>query len=161
MSEKSLNIVEASIEQLVEIAELVRQSITILCEPDHGGQPHNIENWLTDRTEDKLREIMASPDAVTDVAMLDGEVAGVSHITHQGMLVLCYIHPDHIGQGLGRQLLRTAEGRARSNGVEEIRLISTTTALEFYRTHGYRQYADHILQFGMPGYPMSKKICSE
>lgn len=102
--------------------------------------------------------MLFTPDSRA-IACTDGtEIIGLAHITHAGMLTLCYVQPGRTGEGVGRFLLAEAERQAAEWGLQELQLISTATAREFYLAHHYEQYAEAVLYIGMPGYPMMKRL---
>lgn len=49
-----------------------------------------------------------------------------------------FVHPDAIGQGVGRRLVEAAEASARAAGRGQLRVWSSLNAVGFYRALGYR-----------------------
>ena len=144
--------------QLNEIHALIRDSITLLCNADHKDDPANLDHWLSKRTVENLEEIIFKPESKGFVCVENGSIVGISHVTREGELTLCYVHPEYLGLGIGAKVLTMVESQARHWGLEGIKLVSTTTAKPFYERHGYSQYSDTILYLRMPGYPLSKSI---
>jgi GNAT superfamily N-acetyltransferase len=50
-----------------------------------------------------------------------------------------FVHPDHAGQGVGRQLVETIEASARRQGKCTFRVWSSLNATGFYGALGYRR----------------------
>ena len=49
-----------------------------------------------------------------------------------------FVHPDAIGQGVGRRLVERAEASALAAGRKRLRVWSSLNAIGFYRALGYR-----------------------
>lgn len=94
-----------------------------------------------------------SRHAVTDrlvVARAAGEIVGFVMFAldrgsyemdvTQGVVENLYVAPDHRGEGLGSELLRTAERRLDALGADTVVLeamAANSDARRFYRRHGY------------------------
>ena len=69
------------------------------------------------------------------VALLDVELAGFICFTPESVVQL-YVHPDHLGQGIGSQLLELA--KQCSNGSLWLYTFATNVrAQRFYEHHGF------------------------
>jgi putative acetyltransferase len=108
-------------------------SIRTLCAKDYT--PEQINAWAGWKSPGKYRKAMAAGEVfyVADVA---GRVVGFSALLGDEVRAV-YLHPDHVGRGLGRKLLEALEAEARARGVAELRLTSTLTSLRFYEACGY------------------------
>ena len=94
---------------------------------------------------------LADPAAVYAavwVAVLDRDVVGSIALRDLGgselELKRMYLHPSQRGRGLGRQLLETALGWARTNGATVIRLDTSErmeTAQRLYEAYGFQRVA--------------------
>jgi GNAT superfamily N-acetyltransferase len=74
------------------------------------------------------------------------------------------VRPDRQGQGLGGQLLRHAEGLARSLRLEEVRLYTNTafaSNLRFYAKRGYEEYRRGTIIPGSVTVFLRKRILAE
>lgn len=47
-----------------------------------------------------------------------------------------FVHPDHLGKGIGKRLFRHAETWARAAGWEEMKIVADPHAEDFYRRLG-------------------------
>ena len=107
----------------------------------------------TDWTEDDLREEWRDYDVERDVFLLevDGRLAGYAAFERRGesgrMLVDGYVHPELTGRGVGTELLRLTEERARGEiaavpagervYLQNAALASDPAAPGLYAAHGY------------------------
>jgi len=108
-------------------------SIRTLCAKDYT--PEQIDAWAGWKSPEKYRAAMAAGE-VFFVAEVDGGVVGFSVLFGDEVKAV-YLHPDHVGRGIGRRLLEAVEAEARANGVPELKLTSTLTSVRFYESCGY------------------------
>ncbi len=108
-------------------------SIRTLCAKDYT--PEQIDAWAGWKSPDQYRAAMAAGELFF-VAEIDGRVVGFSVLFGHEVKAV-YLHPDHVGRGIGRQLLEAVEAEARSAGVPELKLTSTLTSVRFYESCGY------------------------
>lgn len=117
---------------------MLRRSIVELCRADHRGRPDVLERWLANKTPEEVSAWIANADSYCASAVADGgEVCGFGMLAAAGEILLLYVSPEHVGRGVGRDLLRALEERAVDRGLGEIRLDSSLTARGFYARHGY------------------------
>jgi putative acetyltransferase len=108
-------------------------SIRTLCAKDYT--PQQIDAWAGWKSPDKYRAAMAAGE-VFFVAEVVGRVVGFSVLFGDEVKAV-YLHPDHVGRGIGRRLLDAVEAEARTNGVAELKLTSTLTSVRFYESCRY------------------------
>lgn len=68
------------------------------------------------------------------------------------------IHPQYQKQGLGIQLVTTAEAYAKQNHVHEITLRARVEVMEFYQKLGYQPYGVVFESVSLPHLNMKKKL---
>ena len=71
------------------------------------------------------------------IAELDGEIAGVSMISLNGVILLNYVSPDYRFKGLSKAMLNHMEEYAKNISILMCNLQSTYTAKDFYISDGY------------------------
>lgn len=72
------------------------------------------------------------------VAIMDDQVVATGMIDlESGKLDAIFVHPDHMGTGLGKQMLLYLENLAIEAGLAEMHLESTLNATGFYRGCGF------------------------
>jgi GNAT superfamily N-acetyltransferase len=139
--------------------EVLRRSIIELCVADHRNDPAVLAEWLANKTPEIVASWIARPNSSLLVAIDDGAILGVGAITEEGEITLNYVSPDARFRGVSRALVAALEARAAERGNARCTLISTETALRFYRAAGYVQDGPAQGKFGTSGsYPMSKQL---
>ena len=123
----------ATPEDAEQITPVHVASIRTLCAKDYTQE--QLDAWAGWKSPDKYRDAMAAGE-VFFVAELEGRVVGFS-VLFEDEVKAVYVHPDHVGRGVGRQLLHAVEEEARSRGVAELKLTSTLTSVRFYESCGY------------------------
>jgi len=83
--------------------------------------------------------------AVTEA---DGSVDEVSRVVgvggvhlDDGRLLGVFVHPDRVGEGIGRALFEDIEMRARAAGLDTLTIHSALNAVGFYEAVGFEQVA--------------------
>ena len=140
------------------VCEVMHQSITELCLADHKGDQQLIDYWLQNKTVNEVQKWLLAPHAEAFVAVDKEEVVGVGMVTPTGHILLCYVAPRVLHQGVGKKLLKTMTYYVISQGTDKIYLESTETAKSFYRRNGFEVSGDPILCDGVLSYPMQKKL---
>jgi GNAT superfamily N-acetyltransferase len=90
------------------------------------------------------------------VAEVDGAPAGYVAVERSGQAIRVdqlFVSPEHEAQGVGRQLLEYAEGYAISTGALVLQVVVSagdTRALGFYRSRGFVEVADELLEIVLP-----------
>jgi len=122
-----------------KIVEIISRSIKELCFDDHQNDPDILNRWLQNKTTDTVEQWINANNNYCVSAFDDtGELAGFCMIAYDGEIYLLYVSPDKKGSGAGRALLQRMEDFALSQGVTQINLDSTNSALNFYKHHGYQ-----------------------
>lgn len=116
------------------IHEVHVASIREICATHYtAGQ---VRSWLDTLSPDRCRSAMRSE---TMIVADDGTgiVAFGSLAEKEGEIRAVYVHPDHVGSGIGMRVLRRLEDIAASAGLENLSLRSSLNAVGFYRRAGY------------------------
>jgi GNAT superfamily N-acetyltransferase len=127
---------EARIEDAEQACHVVRRSITELCHADHRGDARTLALWLANKTPEEMRRWIDEHHAF--VASEGAAILGVGIIKSSGETMLNYLSPDARFLGISKTLVGRLEARARELGVETVSLQSSTTALRFYSSAGYK-----------------------
>lgn len=142
--------IRVATEQDADVAVTVlRRSITELCAADHRGDPATLEDWLANKTPERFRGWLVRAGQFTVVAERDGVVCGVGMLSPDGELRLCYVHPDHVGRGVGRALVAAIETEAKAKGLTRLHLDATETATAFYEAMGFQRFGPSTAGFGV------------
>lgn len=148
----------ARLEDTEAMSRVLTASITVLCKGDHSDDPEALAGWIANKTVDGVRSLLAVKGLTVLVAERDGDLAAVGAFAVNGMIALNYVDPTHRFLGVSRALLVAMENALRGMGVGEARLVSTGTALRFYRSAGWQDAGPAQTQGKLSGYPMSKRL---
>jgi GNAT superfamily N-acetyltransferase len=119
--------------------EVLRRSITELCEADHRNDEAFLARWLANKTPENVTSWMANgPMFVAEDA---GRIVGVAALSKTGHVTLNYVAPEARFKGVSKALLSAVERRAGELGCTMCTLQSTKTAERFYRAAGYGERA--------------------
>lgn len=116
------------------ICRVHKASITALCGGDYT--PGQIEAWIGQRQ--AVDYVKAIQSACFFVAEEDGQIIGFSLMQPaQGVINAVYVHPEHVGRGVGTLLLAALEREARAAGLSRVTLNATLNSVLFYKARGY------------------------
>jgi GNAT superfamily N-acetyltransferase len=157
----SMQIRPARIEDAVEACEILRRSITELCQADHRDDSQNLEAWLSNKTADNVRSWIANPNTYIVIATEGATTIGVGAVTSSGEIILNYVSPAARFRGVSKAILKWLEAKALKLGNARCAVTSTETARRFYLSAGYLQRGSPTISFGrITGYPMVKQLSS-
>lgn len=88
----------------------------------------------------------------------DAEQAVGTTLITGNELSLCYVTPEVLHQGIGKQLLVQTESIAVTQGISSLRLDSTKTAIPFYLRHGFSITGPAHSWAGLEAQPMLKVL---
>ena len=77
------------------------------------------------------------------VATVDDEVVAFGHY-HRGEIAAVYVHPDHIGRGVGRAMMAKLEEVARADGATRVHLNAALNSVGFYAACGYERTTETL-----------------
>jgi GNAT superfamily N-acetyltransferase len=119
----------------IAACNVLRRSITELCEADHGNDEAFLARWLANKTPENVSGWIANSHVF--VAEEGGQILGVAALTAAGHITLIYVVPEARFRGVSKALLREVENKAIELGCQACTLESTKTAEQFYRAAGY------------------------
>lgn len=118
-----------------EVKELIQRS-TQSVEPESysSEQQEHLENVIP-----KMNLDFAEKDRyIYFVAVEDGEIIGLAGFQREsGTLAGIFVEPEHMGEGIGSQLLEKIENKAKEEGINKMESLASLEAVEFYRKNGY------------------------
>jgi N-acetylglutamate synthase-like GNAT family acetyltransferase len=134
-----MQIREATADDAEEACEVLRRSITELCNADHMGDSVALADWLSNKTPANVRAWVARADNHVFVATERNAIVAVGAVTSSGEITLNYVSPDARFAGVSKALMNRLEAKARELGNHTCTLTSTETARRFYLSAGYEQ----------------------
>lgn len=79
------------------------------------------------------------------LAERDGALVGFAGVADD-LLDLLFVHPDHMGQGVGGRLHDQVVMRARSNGLSRLRTEASHVARPFFEARGWETIRENRVQ---------------
>ena len=117
-------------------AVLVR-SIKEICAPYYENDEEILAQWLENKTPANVRQWIDSDGSHCVVAVNDkGLVVGFASISGSEIM-LNYVLPEALHQGIGKAMLKALEAQAIASGIDHIRVLSSIPARTFYERNGY------------------------
>ncbi|MEM7496144.1 MAG: GNAT family N-acetyltransferase [Myxococcota bacterium] len=156
-SPDGLQLRPASVFDVFDISRVLIDSITVLCEEDHRNDPAEIADWTANKSPGEVRRWITS-GFVPWLGLRHGQLAGVGGVTPEGAISLLYVAPQHSGIGVGTELLAHLEDVLRQGGHGNATLVSTKTALAFYRARGWEEDGAPVRWRGSAAWPMRKTL---
>ncbi|MEO7323212.1 MAG: GNAT family N-acetyltransferase [Dokdonella sp.] len=141
------------------VTDVVRQSITQLCEADHQNDPHTLATWLANKTPQRFLAWISNPDNFCVVATIDDRVSGVGLLHRKGEIRLFFLAPGAQRQGIGKEIHAALEQKAIEWSLKNLHLESTFAACKFYEALGYQSTGAATVRFGVFAcYPYEKYL---
>ena len=140
------------------MSRVLIDSITLLCERDHGGVQSHLDSWLANKSPAGIMAWFNNPENRLLVADRDGDIVGVGGFNQRGEVLLNYVAPEARFSGVSTALLAAMESGLQAAGHVAASLTSTVTAHDFYLARGWRDEGDPTPQFGVLVHPMTKSF---
>ena len=116
---------------------VLMRSIKEICAPYYENDEEILAQWLENKTPANVRRWIESDRSYCVVAVNgEGVVVGFASISGSEIM-LNYVLPEALHQGIGKRMLQALEAHAIASGVERIEAVSTIPAKAFYERNGY------------------------
>lgn len=140
MDVKATSIRSARAEDAEQLVQLHYDAVHAGARDDYASTV--LDSWSPEPDQERYswmrREIDHGHNQVLVMETADGTLVGFCMFSpEKGFIQAVYVAPDWFGRGIGRQLLRSAEGAIRESGTGLARLNASGNALGFYRSEGY------------------------
>ena len=133
--EARIDIRRGTADDAERITPLHVASIRTLCAKDYT--PRQIDAWAGWKSPERYRNAMAAGE-VFFVAETGDAIVGFAVLARDDVKAV-YVHPAHVGRGIGSRLLDAVEAHAADSGIPTLRLTSTLTSIGFYESRGYQR----------------------
>lgn len=135
----NLNFITPASEHSEELCNLLIESITTNCAIDYNNDPQIIREWLENKTPENISQWINSANNLSLVAFdaSKNKSAGFILMNKDGEILLNYVLPAYLYQGVGKALLKEIERIAKSSGIKVLSVVSTITAKTFYEKNGF------------------------
>jgi putative acetyltransferase len=148
-----IEIRQATPDDAAAACALLRQSIERGCVADHGQRQDVLQAWLGNKTTQNVLAWFSSPSNYAVVAERGGdsprELVGLALLTQAGKLALCYVLPELVRGGIGRELIEAVEARARAWNISKLYMHSPASASPFFERQGYVNAGKDKACFGL------------
>ncbi|EEX08388.1 acetyltransferase, gnat family [Ruegeria lacuscaerulensis ITI-1157] len=139
------------------LSRVLTRAITQLCVADHGNDPDKIAAWTANKCPQAVHGWTTSGAPIW-LAARNGQVAAVGGVRAPAEISLLYVDPGHAGRGVGAALLSRLEAELTLSGAATVHLMSTKTALGFYRRNGWVAAGQPADWNGIPQFPLRKML---
>lgn len=136
-------------EDAAAIWQVHRESIRMLCRADYS--PEQIEAWTSGLGPDLYVRSMAEHQEEMWIAEKDASPVGFGG-RRRDEITAVYVVPEVARRRVGSKILKTLEAAAVQDGVQELWLDASLTAVPFYQRQGYVVVRElsHTLRSGLP-----------
>ena len=88
----------------------------------------------------------------------DGQCIGTARMLYDGHIGRMAVLPEFRKQGVGSALLNALQNIASTQGISDLFLHAQTSAVDFYRHHGYTINSGEFMDAGIPHVTMIKNL---
>ncbi|WP_394777975.1 GNAT family N-acetyltransferase [Undibacterium sp.] len=138
--------------------EALRRSISECCQEDHKNDEAILAAWLGNKNSGMVATWFSSAANYALLATYGDEVVGVALLTRAGKIALCYVTPETLYKGAGKELLRGLEQQASEWNLPWVKVLSTASARDFYVRNGFIACGDAPSAFGTAGHKLIKQL---
>ncbi|NCC70730.1 GNAT family N-acetyltransferase [bacterium] len=131
-----MEIRKPKIEEAEEVSNLLINTIKNVNSKDHNLE--QIESWLPSNSVERLKQKFTDNKRSIFVLVDKKEImAYLCMFLESKLITSLYVKHTEIGKGYGKKLLQFAEDFAKQNNLDELKLDSSTTAFNFYKSQAY------------------------
>jgi L-amino acid N-acyltransferase YncA len=128
---------KATSEDAEAACSVLVRSIKEICAPYYENDEQILAQWLENKTPANVRRWIESGRSYCVVAAnVQGQVLGFASMSG-AEIMLNYVLPEALHQGIGKSMLQALETRAIASGVDHIDVVSSIPAKAFYERNGY------------------------
>lgn len=116
------------------------RTIRTIVAPLKQYTPEEVDDWVTNFGPDRVREFIDRGNYL--VAEIDGRVVGFGRLqiesATEALVRGVFVDADHVGRGVGSQLVSELLTIAKGLGIRKIELVATLNARSFYERLGFQ-----------------------
>ncbi|MBI5012051.1 MAG: GNAT family N-acetyltransferase [Methylocystis sp.] len=116
------------------LAALFRASVEALAADDYDDAQR--EAWAS-AADDEAAFASRLADALSIVALVDGNIAGFASLRDNKMFDMLYVRPDMARKGVGSALAEAIEKLAAARGTTMLTVEASDAAQDFFAARGY------------------------
>ena len=130
---------EAIASDAKKACDVLIESINTICAPFYNHDKNTISRWLENKTPDNVKKWIESNNTYCVLAEdTENNVVGFSCISGEEIMLL-YVTPEVLYKGVGKNMLSKLESHAHLSNLNNIKVVSSLSAKEFYERNGYVQ----------------------
>ena len=115
-------------------------AVTETAAADYSAE--RIQAWARPETRDLTTWHASMQERNSDVAIVDGALAGFSDVGPEGYIDMLFVTPQHQRQGVARRLIAYGEAHARRAQLAELTANVSITARPFFEGYGFTAEAE-------------------
>jgi hypothetical protein len=142
-SDPRVKIREAQLADANAACDVLRRSITELCELDHRNDPALLTKWLENKTPRNVTQWIADKNICVFVAENAGIISGVGAMTVSGVIILNYVAPDARFAGVSKGILSHLE-MGRQRDLQAVYVILSLPRQLVNALRGFRQSSSRL-----------------
>jgi len=143
---------------LIELIELFRDTVHNINAKDYNKI--QLDTWAPKKIDkDKWEKRLKSNYSI--IAKNDRQIVGFGELTKAGHIDMLYVHKDHQGQNIGRDIIERLTDKAKEIGIQELTTDASITARPFFEKQGFKAIAQQTpIRNGIEfiNFKMTKKI---
>lgn len=138
----NLTIRLAALKDAEELSKLICDNAKIIIQPHYSAVQWGvfIDYYSIEAMKEKINS------QIVFCAELEGKIVGTVSL-NKNFVVGFYTHLDHVGQGIGKQLMDYLEQFAKENGIQLLQLSSVPTGVPFYAKNGWTKVQDKTMHY--------------
>jgi putative acetyltransferase len=118
----------------VTLIALFRASVDELAAEDYSDEQRKA--WAS-AADDEAAFVGKLMQALTIVAVVDGEIAGFGSLQDNSVFDMLYVGPEFVRQGVGAALADAIEKLAGARGTKALTVAAADSARDFFARRGY------------------------
>jgi putative acetyltransferase len=126
-------------------AEIFRTSVEELAVDDYDADQR--EAWAS-TADDRDAFLGRLEGALTLIAMIDGGVAGFGSLKGGDKIDMLYVHPDFVGQGVGRSLVEALAKLAGARGAKRLTTDASEVSKPLFERLGFAAQQRNLVRVG-------------
>lgn len=127
---------KATNNDIVELQNMVCKTIHTVCAKDYN--PEQLDAW-TNAIRNRAKWEKRIQAQLVELAIIDGNIVGISSLENHSYIDLMYIHMNHQHQGIASSMLERIIQIARANNSSKLESDVSITAKPLFLNKGFKE----------------------